>query len=337
MSRNWIRKWSLTVGGSAGGLDLSAMRIKFEIHHMTTQSPNTLIARVYNLSKTTAKIIQNEFTTVQLSAGYEDNIGLIFKGDIKQKITGRETPTETYIDIIAADFDAAYTLATVQTTLAAGSTPRDHWNAVLTQMKPFGVTEGYVSPGILDQPKYPRAVTLYGMAREVLRTLARTANANWSIQSGKLNMVSKTSSIPGNAVVLNSATGLIGLPTETITGIMVRALINPNFKVDTILQIDQASIDRAQLTQLGTSGAQQLGTLGGTGPDGKQIQGTLGTGDGFYRVLYIDWNGDNRGTSWYADMDCVGVISTHGAIPMGVQEQYFGALGSGPATKPAQQ
>src|SRR5471032_1849921 len=105
MSRNWIRKWQLTVGGSAGGLDLSAMRIKFEIHHMTTQSPNTLIAKVYNLSKTTAKIIQNEFTTVELSAGYEDNCGLIFKGDIKQKITGRETPTETYIAIVAADFD----------------------------------------------------------------------------------------------------------------------------------------------------------------------------------------------------------------------------------------
>ena len=121
MSRNWIRKWQLTVGGSAGGLDLSAMRIKFQILHKMTSNPNRLIARVYNLSKTTAKVIQNQFTTVQLSAGYEDNCGLIFQGDIKQKITGRETPTETFIDIIAADGDAAYNLATVQTTLESDS------------------------------------------------------------------------------------------------------------------------------------------------------------------------------------------------------------------------
>jgi hypothetical protein len=95
------------------------------------------------------------------------------------------------------------------------------------------------------------------------------------------------------------------------------------------LQIDQASINRAQLTELGTNSVQQDTVLGvGTTP------GILGTGDGFYRVLFIDWNGDNRGTPWYADITCVGVT---GVAPFGVQNQDFSGGGSQAAPSPATQ
>ncbi len=105
-------------------------------------------------------------------------------------------------------------------------------------MQPFGVTQGYVPDNFGGNLKYPRAVTLFGMARQHLLTLAQSNNCQWSIQSGQLDMVPNDGNKPGQAVVLNTQTGLIGIPEETTDGIYVRCLLNPNIRVNTLLQIN---------------------------------------------------------------------------------------------------
>src|SRR5690348_5163435 len=61
------------------GLDLSEMRIQFRISQSDTETPNTAIIRVYNLSPETARKVQGEFQRVVLQAGYENaSYGVIF-------------------------------------------------------------------------------------------------------------------------------------------------------------------------------------------------------------------------------------------------------------------
>jgi hypothetical protein len=337
MSRNYKRYCRLIIAGNATGYDVSAMRIAFRIKHGTVPQPKQLEARIYNLSKATAKAIQSlhEIGYVQLDAGYEGNSGTIFKGNLTWVNIGRENPTDTYCDIFAGDGDAGLNMALVNKTFAAGSTPQDHYNHILDQYGQFGITKGLVSFVDLSQPKYPRAVTLVGMATQALRTLADSKNALTYVHNGQLHIVDKGHSPQVGVTVLNSSTGLIGMPVETPEGIKVRALINPNYSVNTRLQINQSSINRADpVWAVGTEGQGGM-TLD---PQWQARMDALATADGIYRVLYIDWEGDTRGNPWYADMTCIGESGSDAFVVASGQirtpSQAEGPAGSTPNVPP---
>lgn len=308
MSRNWIRAASLQVGDGGGRtIDLSQLRIRFLIRQWTTQSTNPGEFRVYNLSDETAHAIAgkgSEFKHLRFSAGYEGNIGVIYKGSVLQSRIGRETPTDTFVDFYCRDGDEAYNWGVVNKTFAAGSTQRDHVDEVLRVFKKLGVTgEGTIKG--LSKKKYPRAVTLYGMGRDVMRTIAQSNGATWNILNGELNHIpNDDKGKSSGAFVLNANTGLIGMPQETVDGIIVTALLNPHFKLNTQLIINEKSIQRAAWGQNAGVGAEA--TAG-------QLD-TLGTADGTYRIISIEWRGDSRGQEWYATMICYGAKT--GAPPI---------------------
>ena len=92
MAEQFGRKVSLIIGPDAGdALDLSGLRIVFRVQRGDTQTPNSLRARVYNVSDNTAQRAESkEFTRIVLQAGYEGNYGIIFDGSIIQVRRGRE-------------------------------------------------------------------------------------------------------------------------------------------------------------------------------------------------------------------------------------------------------
>ncbi|WP_448952123.1 phage protein [Labrys neptuniae] len=296
MSQQWIRDYNLTVSGSGGSINLSNFRIVFEIHHKTVQTPNNGLFRIYNLSRNTAnRLGSKEFTDLTFSAGYVGNTGVIFKGSIIQPIKGRETPTDTFVQLLCQEGDAAYNFSVANKTLAAGSTARDHVNVMLEAMKPFGITAGFISD-TLTKFRYPRSVSFFGMARDYLRSITHSAGCTWSINQGKLDILAVQETKPGNTIVLNSHTGMIGMPQETTDGIYVRALINPSFQVGGKLQIDQDTIQQA--------------TFGSNVQDSAQNDmlksDFYGRADGTYKILAMDYLGDTRGPPWYADLTCIG-------------------------------
>ena len=161
---------------------------------------------------------------------------------------GRDNPTDTLTTIVATACSQAHNYASVSKTLAAGSTPMDHLNVAVEAMQPYGVKLGFIGPSVdLSTPKYPRAVTLYGMARNILFDIARNKKAQISYKLNQIQIVGQTDSLPGGPVVLNSTTGMVGMPTQEIGGIMVRSLINPAIKVNGLIKINQADIQRQLL------------------------------------------------------------------------------------------
>lgn len=289
MSEQWIRHCRLVVANADGdGLDLSELKIKFTITRADVRTPCAAIIRIYNLSSDTRSRIQHEFTRVFLTAGYSDNFGLIFSGGIKNFVRGRENATDTYLDIQAADGDDPHNWATISTTLAAGNTKADQYKALLKGVEQFGVTYGYKPE--FDDVQLPRGKVLWGMHRDRMDDLAGQCKATWQYSNGKLNMVPDNSYIPTDAVVLTSKTGMIGLPQQNLNGgITVRCLINPNIQIGSRVQIDNKSIQQAQI-DVSYTAINQLPEI---------------ADDGFYRVICINHNGDTRGGPWYSDILCL--------------------------------
>jgi hypothetical protein len=294
---NWIRYFKLTVEGGGKSLDLSNMRVRFQIKQWTSETPNLADIRVTNLSPETMKpFIQQEYKIVTIEAGYKDTHGILFKGDIVQARIGRENPTDKYLDIFARDGEHWHNFAVVNKTFAAGSTPKDHYDEAMKAFKGLGAKAGFLDPEIdLSKPKYPRAVTLYGMARNVMRNIAHSKEATWSTQNGEVQLVGLKNGLPDGAIELNSTTGLIGLPTQEIGGIMARVLINPNIKVHSLIHINQSSIQAAQLYRSVDGGVDN--------PQNALLPEVAA--DGIYKVLQINVDGDTRGNPWYQDLACI--------------------------------
>lgn len=298
----YLRKASLIVYGVDGNaLDLSALRFSFAIRRGDIQTPNSADIRAYNVAPTTAQSIQQispapEFSRVVVQAGYEGNYAVIFDGEIKQVRRGRESQTDTYLDIAAADGDSAYNYSLLAMSLAAGNTsPANQVEQMIKGMASNGITQGY-TPN-LSTNALPRGKAIYGMAKDELRKIAKTTQTSWSIQDGKVNLVPLTAYMPGEIPVLTSDTGMIGLPEQTQNGIKIKILLNPNIKIGQAVKLDNASIQQYRYNLALNQQAQNESTSIYNKTDS----------DGLYYVMIADHNGDTRGNDWYTDLTCLAI------------------------------
>lgn len=296
-TKQFIRAFTLLVSTRAGkGLDLSNFRVKFSIKRSTAQTPNAADIRVYNVSKETAIQIRSEFKKVVMQAGYTGNFGIIFQGNIKQVIIGRESATDTFIDIIAGDGDNFYNHAIVNTTLAAGSNQQDQIKACIKTGAALGITAGYLG-GTTETPALPRGKALFGNSRNYLRASARTTNNEWSIQDGQVTFIPKATYLPGEAVVITSKTGMVGTPEQTNEGVNVKCLINPKIKIGGRAKLDNYTIKLLPVNLTLTPGS------------ATNTQVPLAS-NGVYFVLAIEHSGDTRGVDWYTKLICLYINAT---------------------------
>lgn len=293
-------------------LDLSEFHIKFQTAQQDEESPNDCRITVFNLSAATMKAIREEYSEVILQAGYENAAyGVIFQGTIKQFRRGRSDNKTTYLEILACDGDIAYNWAVVKKTLdAASSDPKTRVMAAIEAMEQYGVVAGNV-PYTGTGGTLPRGKVLFGYAKAQVRSVTRTTGATWNIQNGVLNITPFDNYLPGEAVVLNSATGLIGRAEQTGEGICARVLLNPKITIGGTVRIDQASINQTEQQrafQLPGMGQQPFDKFAGV-----QFYADV-SADGLYRVYVAEHTGDTRGRDWYTDLVCLTVDPTTGKV-----------------------
>lgn len=137
---------------------------------------------------------------------------------------------------------------------------------------------------------------MYGMARDYLRQSSEASEATWSIQDGKLQLVARTGTLPDQAILLNSKSGLVGTPEQTNDGISVRTLLNPLMKIGGQVKIDEDDVAEAKLPN----------TEGSASPNKPASIAS----DGIYRILTIENSGDTRGNDWYTEIVCLAVDDT---------------------------
>lgn len=336
MSANWMRHFELQLLNKNGkGITLSDFKVTFEIEWFNISTTTKMaVIKIYNLSAGTVNnIIGSEYSKVRLIAGYNglaepvavnepgvvreikpdatakkdgSNYGLLFSGEIRYSVTGKDNPVDSYVLIQAADTDLAFSTSMSHQTLAAGYTCEDVSKALMNDFGVNGAIEGRTPK--MPPTVFPRGRVLFGMTRHKMDDLAKQCGATWMFVDGKREMLNK-GEIVHDAIRLNSQTGLVGMPQQTIGGgVNVRCLINPNIQVNGLIELGQASVYRAQLD------SQAIAMAGGRITD-QEINGTImldGTKaqpasiatDGVYRVTGIMYTGDTRGQAWYMDMMC---------------------------------
>lgn len=298
-------------------LDLSNMHFQFSVLNQDDEGPDNCAVRVFNLKKDTVQLLlKYKNSKLVLQAGYGSNFGIIFQGDVKQFRVGRLNQTDTYVDILAADGDFGYNSAVISTTLSAQQNTRaGQLRAINDSMKDKGVTipqgewKGNELGGIVEGF---RGKVMYGMARSHLRDLCNTEGSTWTIQNGVVQITPLESYLPGEAVVLTAATGLIDVPEATQDGIKARCLINPKLRIGGRVQINNASINQT------VSGVPVPVPVPGLQFPFNQFAGIQNfasvTADGFYRVYIAEHTGDTRGNDWYTDLTCLAIDSSSGNL-----------------------
>lgn len=299
------RKATLILRNDGKGLDLSTFHVKFKIGQMDDETPNTSIIRVYNMADETVNKVRGEFDSVVLQAGYEKGrFGTIFAGSIKQFGVGRENNRDSYLDLLCADGDIGYNFGVVAATISKDRNLRD---AIDTAAKAMGTPVMKSIPPELGQAQINiRGKVLWGMARDVLRDAARTLDASWSIQNGEVQLTPLNSFAPGHVVVLDAASGLVGVPELNDDGVSARSLLNPLIRVGGLVQIDNKLINK--VVQQSPTDIRRFNSF--TEPN------TLAkiNADGLYQVLVAEHHGDTRGNEWYTDLVCVAVQSDTGEV-----------------------
>ncbi len=293
----WIRQCTLLISGAGEAWDVSKMRITFSVKKTQNESPNQAQIRVYNLEKNTEHQILSEGQRVTLQAGYKDNFGVIFDGDIIQIKKGREQGTETYVEIIASDGDKAYNYAIINQTLSAGSKQSDHINAA---QKTMGLNSGQVDT--TDKP-LPRGKVMFGNSRDVLRQSAQANGQNWSIQDGRLQFINKNGLLNGQAVVLNSKTGLIGGAEQSNDGVKAKCLLNPMIKIGSAVIIDEQDVAYAKIKASVKEKSKQSET-DSNAPVNKPAEIAK---DGAYKVIGVEYKGDTYGNDWECELICIDI------------------------------
>jgi hypothetical protein len=320
MSKNYIRDCAVTVACIGQTFNAEGIRVRFKIKQSTLHQANTAVIYLTNQLPAHAKKIcdpSSEDSDITISAGYKDNIGLIFKGRLRRAIYGRENPTDTMTTILASDGGSAQAYATVAKTLPPGSTPQNIVDTAIESLKKFGVDHGFTGQGVdLSKPTYPRSITLFGMAWKLMNDVAKSKGATASIQNMLTHMVKPDDAISGGAFELNTLTGLIGMPTLETGGLYARTLINPQMKFHSLVHIDE-SLVQGMLPQLISDGSIDPSYL-----KGARNMAAI-AGDGIYRIFRIDVDGDTRGTPWYQDL----TMNARGQAPTESETESSAQLG----------
>jgi hypothetical protein len=311
LSQNYIRKCAVSFSCIGQTFDAEGIRVRFKIKQSTLNQPNTAVILLTNQLRGQAKKMcdpKSEGTNVTISAGYDGNMGMIFQGDLRKAIYGRENATDTMTTILASDGGQAQSYATVSKTLPPGSTPKDIVDTSIEALKKFGVDLGFVGQKVdLSTPKYPRSIALMGMAWKLMNDVAKSKGATASIQNALVHLVTPDDAVPGGAFELNTLTGLIGMPTLETGGLYARTLINPQMKFHSLVHIDQALI-QGMLPRLITDGsidpsyASAGDLVGNSRAQSNAINIVNATADGIYRIYRIDVDADTRGEPWYQDL-----------------------------------
>jgi hypothetical protein len=302
----WLRSLQLLVGkdgdgdvSPATGLLIEHLRIQFDITKTIYRTPNVATIKVHNLNGVSEKKILKEYNDVILQGGYlgsGQKPRVFFRGNVVFG-TGYRDGNSRICEILAKDGDKDFHGALVNFTLAAGHTDADAIHQLLTSFR--ATTLGRVHGKHLDT-KHRRARTFSGNFRDVMDRIAGNNDGEWSIQNGLLTLVPVDSTLPSEAFVIDSETGLLGAPEANDKGITMKVLFDSRIIPGSKVWLKNNEVKTKHLKASVTGQQRKL--------KGPKIPARLDK-DGIYKVYAVHGTGDTRGEDWIAELKCVALDS----------------------------
>ena len=281
MPRQYNRKYQLTITQADGTARvIEDLRVTFEITKSILSFPNLCKLVIYNPNEDTLSALQTKFTKISINAGYEGNVKLLFKGEVRN-VSQSKVSVDRMLTVYAGDGERDWQNATFNKTFTENVTISKAIEDVLSSFKEvtIGVIDGI--PNIADKL---RGQTLSGSSKDILDGFASEYGFDWSIQNGEVIIAPVESPLQGDeAVLVNSATGMVGSPTLTEIGADVTTLLNPALLPNKAFKIESLNADI------------QMGNL-----FFRNINRT--SAEGLYKIQEVTFKGDSREGDWVSSV-----------------------------------
>ena len=236
MARQYFRNASLVIGLGATQIDLTGLRIRFEVikNQLTSRLQNACKVEIFNLSESTREKIKDRGTQVDLRVGYGTELRSLFCGQLRRAFSTHEN-TEWITTVYANEEWQTKQNATITREWAAGV-------PVVNVIADLAASFGPAAAGFLIQDTGPlptllAPLSLTGSSSTAMDGLAETHGFSWGWVDGRLEIVGSEPNFPDRAVEISAATGMIGSPIVTDLGIEVVTLLNPALKVHRKIKI----------------------------------------------------------------------------------------------------
>lgn len=278
MSRQYKRKYSFSVTSGDTVRTFDGLRVKFNIIKSLLSFPNLARIEIYNPNGDTLSALQSKFSSITFNAGYEGNLRLLFKGQVRN-VFQRKIGPDRVVTVFAGDGEQDWQNSIFNKTLTENIAIKQVVQEIAAtfQNTTTGTLQG------LDKPADKlRGQTLSGSSKDILDQLAEDYGFQWSIQDGELITVPNQQVLSDEeAVLVNKSTGMIGSPTITELGVNVTTLLNPLLLPNKAFKVESQFADVA-------IGGIQFRTIKRT------------SGEGIYKTFQVTFDGDTHGDNWFS-------------------------------------
>lgn len=275
------RSFELAIGVEGQeGILIKDLRVVFKVEKDLESKPNNVAIDIYNLNSASKAFIEQKNTTVILNAGYGENPKTIFIGDIAKSVT-RIQGADMITTIDAGDGEKAYASKYINMSKGPGAKFGDVLNSLLNT---FGLAKGSVSD-VNEDDQFQQGITMSGMAKDQLDTLAARQGLEWSIQDGLVQISKPENPTMEEAVLITPATGLIGSPQKT--------------------KVVNQSLLKKKDGKEQESGVKFVCLLNGDIKPGRRIVLESRLVNGIFKVQKVTHSGDSRSKAWYTEVEAV--------------------------------
>ena len=220
MSRLYKRKARVTVWepkadtffsdvSATNAIVITDLRVTFEIERTGSKHPDTCKATITNASEDTRAVFHRKPVLVRLEAGYDDDIRTLFTGDLLFSASKLDK-TDWVTTFQIADGLRSFREGRVAQSFKEGATVLDALKAAAKALQ-FSIPSNILNDATM-QSQFAAGLTLHGPAEKQLTNLLTPYGYNWSIQNNRLVILKQSDTQPGDAIVVDENTGLIGSP-----------------------------------------------------------------------------------------------------------------------------
>jgi len=281
MARQYKRVYELTVippGGEARVI--KGLRVNFEITKSILSFPNLARITLYNPNQDTLSALEEKYTRIVLNAGYEGDLRLLFKGDVRN-VFQTKTGRDRLLTIYSGDGEKSWQNATFNKTLSESLSVSSAIQEVLKTFSDVNIGTLQGLPQVADKI---RGQVLSGSSKDIMDNFAEEYGFSWSIQDGEIVITPEQEPLEGDeAVLITAATGMIGSPTVTEIGADVTTLLNPRLLPNRAFLIESLN---AEVT---------IGNL-----FFRNVRRT--TAEGLYKIQEVVFRGDSRDGDWLSSV-----------------------------------
>lgn len=241
MAELYLRRVRLTLGTTR----YEDLRIVFTVRRTRKPDPNTATITVYNLSAKSRTALQDAKTIpTRLEAGYGNDLGQIFLGELRNAVSRREGP-DWITTMETGDGEESFRTARINKSFKSVNLEQIVQELADTMGVGLGnaiekAREGKFADAVTE---LSNGVVLNGRSSQQMTRVLDAAGLEWSIQDGQLQVLEPGKALELDAVVLTPATGLLGSPDLGERGrIECTSLLQPTIIPGRIIRVDSKQV-----------------------------------------------------------------------------------------------